>query len=50
MTTTDYWAVAFALVIAASVVVVFLLAERDKRRELKRLEKVFPASGEQDDN
>jgi len=46
--TTELWAVVLALVVAIALLVVYLLALRDMRREVKRLEKMFPlGSGEQ---
>lgn len=48
--TADYYAVIVILVVAASAVTVFLLALRDMRRELKRLEKVFPVAEEAGDD
>lgn len=43
-------AIGWALALFAAIVFGLVSAERHKRRELKRLEKVFPVSGEQDDN
>jgi len=49
--TTELWAVVLALVVAIALLVVYLLALRDMRREVKRLEKMFPlGSDEQDDS